>query len=217
MTNLDNVLKSRDITLPTKLRIVKVVVFSLLMYGCENWTINKAAARGLMLSNCCAVEGSWKPWTAGEIRQSILKESPLNIHWKDWYWSWNTNTLAIWCEELTHWKRPWCWERLRAEEKRTSEGEMARWNHWCNGLELGQTSGDGEGQRGLACHSPRGCKESDMTGRLNTTTTSTNSSVETPAFLSFPPAWMDTWQRRKRLSFYVGLVNLYIHCKYNQG
>ena len=58
MTNLDNVLKSRDITLPTKLRIVKVVFFSLLMYGCENWTINKAAARGLMLSNCCAGEGS---------------------------------------------------------------------------------------------------------------------------------------------------------------
>ena len=46
--------------------------------------------------------------------QSILKEINLNIHWKDWCWSWSANTLAIWCEELTHWKRPWCWERLRA-------------------------------------------------------------------------------------------------------
>ena len=40
--------------------------------------------------------------------------SALGVHWKDWWWSWNSNTLAIWCEELTHLKRPWCWERLRA-------------------------------------------------------------------------------------------------------
>ena len=37
-----------------------------------------------------------------------------DIHWKDWCWSWSSNTLATWCEELTHWKRPWCWERLKA-------------------------------------------------------------------------------------------------------
>ena len=38
----------------------------------------------------------------------------LSIHWKDWCWSWSSNTLSTWCEELTHWERPWCWERLRA-------------------------------------------------------------------------------------------------------
>ena len=58
MTNLDNVLKSRDITLPTKVRRVKVVVFPLVMYGCESWTIKKAAAKELILPNCCAGEGS---------------------------------------------------------------------------------------------------------------------------------------------------------------
>ena len=64
----------------------------------------------------------------------------------------------LWYEQLTHWKSPWCWERLRAEE----EG-IRGWQHQCNGHELGQTLGDGEGQRGLTCCSPWGCKESDMT------------------------------------------------------
>ena len=50
----------------------------------------------------------------------------MNIHWKDWCWSWSCNNLATWCEELTHWKRPWCWERLRAE----GEGGDRRWDGW---------------------------------------------------------------------------------------
>ena len=53
------------------------------------------------------------PWTARRSNQSILKVSILNIHWKGWCWSWNSNTLASWCEEPTHWKRPWCWARLK--------------------------------------------------------------------------------------------------------
>ena len=48
------------------------------------------------------------------------------IHWKDWCWSWNSNTLATWCEELAHWKRPWCWERLKAG----GEGDDERWDGW---------------------------------------------------------------------------------------
>ena len=51
------------------------------------------------------------PWTARRSNQSILKISP-GVHWKDWCWNWNSSTLAIWCEELTHWKRPSCWEGL---------------------------------------------------------------------------------------------------------
>ena len=56
------------------------------------------------------------PWTARRSNQSILKEISPDwfIHWKDWCWSWNSNTLATWCEELTHLKRPWCWESLKA-------------------------------------------------------------------------------------------------------
>ena len=66
------------------------------------------------------------PWTARRSNQSILKEISLNIHWKDWCWSWDSNTLANWCEELTHWKRPWCWEKLKAG----GEGDDRVWDGW---------------------------------------------------------------------------------------
>ena len=54
------------------------------------------------------------------------RKSILNIHWKGWCWSWSANTLATWCEDPTHWKRPWCWERLRAE----GEGGDRVWDGW---------------------------------------------------------------------------------------
>ena len=60
-------------------------------------------------------------------------KSVLNIHWKDWCWSWNSNTLATWCEELTHWKRPWYWERLKAEgegDNRGCDGWLASPTQW---------------------------------------------------------------------------------------
>ena len=57
-------------------------------------------------------------------------KSVLNIHWKDWCWSWNSNILATWCEELTHWKRPWCWERLKAG----GEGDDRGWDGWMASL-----------------------------------------------------------------------------------
>ena len=56
-------------------------------------------------------------WTARRSNQSILEEIGLNSHWKDWYWNWNSNSVATWWVELTHWKRPWCWERLKAERR----------------------------------------------------------------------------------------------------
>ena len=64
------------------------------------------------------------PWTARRSNQSILRKSTLNIHWKDWCWSWSSNTVATWCEELTHWKRPCCWERLKAG----GEGDDRGWD-----------------------------------------------------------------------------------------
>ena len=66
------------------------------------------------------------PWTARRSNQSIPKENNLIVHWKDWCWSLNSNTLATWCEELTHLKRPWCRERLRAGE----EGDNKGWGGW---------------------------------------------------------------------------------------
>ena len=59
------------------------------------------------------------------ILKSVLKPV-LNIHWKDFCWSWCSNTLATWCEELTHWKRPWCWERLKVGR----EGDNRGWDGW---------------------------------------------------------------------------------------
>ena len=73
--------------------------------------------------------------------------------------------LATWCKRLTHCKRPWCWERLK-EEKGMTEGEMVGWHHQLNGHEFEQAPGVGDGQGSLACCSPWGCKESDMTGQL---------------------------------------------------
>ena len=117
MTSLDSILKSRDITLPTKVRLVKAMVFPVVMYGCESWTIKKAEHQRINAFKLWC----WRtllgvPWTERRPNHSILRRSVLNIHWKDWCWSWNSYTLAIWCEELTHWKWPLCWERLKAGE-----------------------------------------------------------------------------------------------------
>ena len=129
VTNLDRILKSRDITLPTKVRLVKAMVFPVVMYGCENWTIRKAECRWTdAFKLWCWRRLLRVPWTARRSNQPILKEIVLNIHWKDWCWSWNSSTLATWCKEPTHWKRPWCWERLRArgeEDDRGRDDSMA--------------------------------------------------------------------------------------------
>ena len=66
------------------------------------------------------------PLDCKEIQPIHPRRSVLGVHWWDWCWSWNSNTLATWCRELTHWKRPWCWERLRAGE----EGDDGGWNGW---------------------------------------------------------------------------------------
>ena len=127
MTNLDSILKSRDITLSTKGHLVKAMFFPVVMYGCEGWTIKKA--------ECWRIDAfelwCWRrllrvPWTARRSNQSILKEISPEYSLKDWYWSWNSNTLATWCKELTYLKRPWCWERLRAG----GEGDYRGWNSW---------------------------------------------------------------------------------------
>ena len=115
MFNLDSILKSRDITLPTKVRLVKAMVFPVVRYGCEGWTIKKAEHQRIdAFELWCWRRLLRVPWTARRSNQSVLKEIGPGCSWKDWCWSWNSSTLATWCKELTHWKRLWCWERLRA-------------------------------------------------------------------------------------------------------
>ena len=84
----------------------------------------------LMLLNC-DVGDSWESLgLQGDQTSQSWRKSLLNIHWKDWCWSWNSNTLATWCKELTHWKRPWCCERLKAG----GEGDDIGWDGWMASL-----------------------------------------------------------------------------------
>ena len=115
MSKLDSILKSRDITLPTKLCLVKAMIFPVVMYGCEIWTVKKAEWRRIdAFELWCWRRLQRVPWTARRSNQSILKKSVLNIHWK----------------------RPWCWEGLGQEEKGTTEDEMAGWHHRLDGHEF---------------------------------------------------------------------------------
>ena len=130
--------------------LVKAMVFPVVMYGCESWTIKKAEHQRIDAFELWC----WKrllrvPWTAKRSNQSILKEITLNIHWKDWCWS--SNSLAPWCNQLTYWKRPWYWERLRAGGEGGEQKMMASWTRW---TEFEQIPRDSDGQGSLACYSP---------------------------------------------------------------
>ena len=152
MSNLDSILKSRDITLPTKVCLVKAMVFPVVMYGCENWTVKKAERQRMMLLNCGVGEDSWECLgLQGDPTSPFWKKSALGFLWREWCWSWNSNTLAISCKELTHWKRLWRWEGWGQEEKGTTEDEMAGWHHWLDGRESEWTPRVGDGHGGLAC------------------------------------------------------------------
>ena len=133
MKNLDSALKSRDITLPIKVHRVKAMAFPVVVCGCDSWTIMKAECqridafelwcwRRLLRVSC----------TARRSNQSILKRINPEYSSKDCCWSWNSNPLATLCEELSYWKRPWCWERLKVGR----EGDDRRWDGWMASLTL---------------------------------------------------------------------------------
>ena len=130
MTNLDSMLKSRASTLPTKVYVVKAMVFPVITHGCENWTIRKGRT-----------PKNWCLWTV------VLEKNPkshLDIKIKPvslkgdqpWILTGRTDTeavvsiLAIWCEQMTHWKSPWYWERSRTEE----EEDIRGWDSWMASL-----------------------------------------------------------------------------------
>ena len=129
-----------------------------------------------MFLNCGVEETLESPLDCKDIQPVNLKrKSVMNIHCKDWCWSWSSNTLATWCEELTHWKRPWCWERLKVGGEGDAEDKIVGWHHQLDGYEFEQAPSIGDGQGGLACCSPWGHKESDTTERLNRIDTNLNS------------------------------------------
>ena len=123
MNNLHSIIKGKDITLPTKIHIVKAIFFPVVMYGCESWTIKKADCwRTDAFELWCWTRFLRVPWTARRSNQSILKKINPSVFWKDWCWSWSSNTLTTWCKEPTHWKTPWCWERLKAKVEDRGRG-----------------------------------------------------------------------------------------------
>ena len=98
-----------------------------------------------MLLNCGVGEDSCESLgLQGDQTSQSYRKSVLNIYWKDWCWSWSSNTLATWCEKLTHWKRPRCLERLKAAEEGDDRDEMFGWHHRLNGHESEQALEVGE-------------------------------------------------------------------------
>ena len=169
MTNLESILKSRDITLPTKVCLVKAMVFPVVTCGCESWTIKKV--------ECQRIDGfelwCWRrllrvSWTERRSNQSILKEISPEYSLEGWmlklklqyfgYLMWRTFSL-----EKT---------LMLAKIEHRREGVDREWDGCIasiSGHEFEQVPGDGDGQGSLACCSPWGCKESDTTEWLNWT------------------------------------------------
>ena len=127
MTNLDSIFKSRDITLPTKFHLVKAMVFPVVMYGCESWTVKKPEHRRIDAFELWC----WRrllriPWTARRSNQSILKEISPGCSLEGLMLKLKLQYFGHFMWKLTHWKRPWCWERLRAG----GEGDDRGWDGW---------------------------------------------------------------------------------------
>ena len=146
------------------------MVFPVVMYGCESWTIKKAECQKLDgYELWCWIRLLRVPWTAGRSNQSILKEiSPvyslegLMLKLKLQYFGhlmWRTDLL----------EKTLILGKTEGRRRRGREDEMVGWHHWLNGLKFEQAPGVGDGQGSLACCSPCGCKESDMTEWLNWT------------------------------------------------
>ena len=165
MTNLDSILKSRDITLPTKVHLVKTMIFPVVMYGYDSWTIKKA--------ECWRIDAFelwwWRrhlrvPWTARRSNEFILKAiSPE--------YSLEGLMLMLKLQYFGHlMQRTDSLEKTlmlgKIEGKRRGQQRM-RWHHQLDGHEFEQAPGAGDGQGGLACCSPWGLKELDMTEWLN--------------------------------------------------
>ena len=127
MTNLDSIFKSRDITLPTKVHLVKAMVFPVVMYGCKSWTVKKAEHWRIdAFELWCWRRLLRVPWTARRSNQSFLKDISPGCSLEGLVLKLKLQYLATSCEQLTHWKRPWCWEGLGTG----GEGDDRGWDGW---------------------------------------------------------------------------------------
>ena len=171
MINLDSILKSRDIILPTKVHLVKAMVFPVVMYGCEGLTIQKAECwRTDAFELWCWRRLLRVPWTARRSNQSILKISPE--------YSLEGLMLKLKFQYFVHLMRrtdslekTLLLGKIESRRRRGQQDEMVGWHHRLDGHEFERALGNGEGQGSLACCSPWGPKESDTTEWLNWTET----------------------------------------------
>ena len=136
MTNLDSILKSRDITLLTKVHLVKATVFPVVTNGCESWTIKKAGHQRIdAFELWCWRKLLRVHWTSRRLNQSNLKEKSPDTHWKDWCWSWNSNS---WPPDAKNWltgKDPDAGKDW-IQEKGMTENEMVGWHQRLDGHEF---------------------------------------------------------------------------------
>ena len=168
MTDLDSILKSKNIALLTKVHILKAMFFPVVMYRCEshkegwepkNWSFKLWCWRRLE-----------SPLDSRDINQSVLKEINPEYSLEGLMLSWSSNTLATWCQGPTHWKRPWCWERLRTGGERGNKGWDGWMDHWFNGHESSKPWGTVK-DWGAWCAAVRGVTKS--WARLSDSTTTT--------------------------------------------
>ena len=155
MTNRDSILKSRDITLPTNVRLVKSMVFPVVMYACESWTIKKWVLKNWCFWTVVLEKTLESPLDCKEIQSVNPKEN------QSWMFIGRTDAEAetpiLWPPDVKNWftgKDPDAGKDWGQEEKGTTEDEMFGWHHWLNEHEFEQAPGDGEGQGSLACCSP---------------------------------------------------------------
>ena len=167
MTNPDSILKSREITLQTKVCLVKAMVFPVIIYECESWTVKNAEHWRIdTFELWCWRRLLRVPWTAGRSNHLILKE--INPEY-----SLEALMLKLKCQYFGHltWRADSLEKTLILGKieggRRRWQDEMAGWHHWLNGHEFEQALGDGEGQGSLAFCSPWSRKESDTTEQLN--------------------------------------------------
>ena len=168
MKNLDGILKSRDITLLTKDLLVKAMVFPVVMYGCESWTIKKAEHQRIDSFKLWY----WRRllrvlWSVRRSNQSILKEINPEYSLKGLMLKLKVQYFGHPMQRADSLEKTLMLGRLRTEGEAGEEDKMVGWHHQFSGHEFEQTSGSSKGQGSLACCSPWRLKESDMTEQQN--------------------------------------------------
>ena len=170
MTNLDSILKSRNITLSTKICLVKAMVFPVVMYGCESWTIKKAEQWRIdPFELWCWRRLLRVPWTGRRSNQSIIKKISPGCSLEGLMLKLKLQYFGHRMHRADSLEKTLVLGKIEGRRRRVREDEVVGWHHWLNGHEFAWTPGVGDGQRNLVCCDSWGCKESDTTKRLNWT------------------------------------------------